>query len=157
MHIHKSQLPDLTLIDVIISRSLPVCAGRPEEASARRRRRQEKETSNLSEPVVVGAQRAVSGSPFRAAKVPITARDEAGESPESWETAPSRLQRCELTCRQNHKSKEKIQHYFHDQASDHALKYPHKSFTLADAPAVVFLRELKLIYSHKNRRMWPGF
>lgn len=27
MHIHKSQLPDLTLIDVIISRSLPVCAG----------------------------------------------------------------------------------------------------------------------------------
>lgn len=27
MHIHKSQLPDLTLIDVIISRSLPACAG----------------------------------------------------------------------------------------------------------------------------------
>lgn len=27
MHIHKSQLPDLTLIDVIISCSLPVCAG----------------------------------------------------------------------------------------------------------------------------------
>lgn len=27
MHIHKSQLPDLTLIDVIISLSLPVCAG----------------------------------------------------------------------------------------------------------------------------------
>ena len=33
MHIHKSRLPDLTLIDVIISRSLPVCAG-PARGSA---------------------------------------------------------------------------------------------------------------------------
>lgn len=47
MHIHKSQLPDLTLIDVIISRSLPVCAGpargsvgeeEEEEAGGRRKR-----------------------------------------------------------------------------------------------------------------------
>lgn len=79
--------------------------------------------------------------------MPITARDEAGESPGSWETALSRLQHSELLCRQNHKSMEKIQHNFHDQASDHALKYPPKSFMLADARAVVFLGYLKLVYS----------
>lgn len=60
MHIHKSQLPDLTLIDVIISRSLPLCAGPArgsvgEEEEEAGGRRQEKETSNLSDPVLVGA------------------------------------------------------------------------------------------------------
>ena len=77
MHIHKSQLPDLTLIDVIISCSLPVCAG-PAGGSAGEEEEAGEKDFQLVRPTSAG-----SGSPGIAGcvRLPIHRSQSAHHSP----------------------------------------------------------------------------
>lgn len=79
MHIHKSQLPDLTLIDVIISRSLPVCVGLAGGSTGEEEEEEKagERDFQLVRPTSMGSSwlgvAAMSAFPFTTAKVPITA------------------------------------------------------------------------------------
>lgn len=88
MHIHKSQLPALTLIDVIISRSLPVCAGPAGGSLA-----EEEEEAGERDFQLVSPSRGGSGRPGVAGRVrlPIQRRQSAHRGPGSGRRKPRKL------------------------------------------------------------------
>lgn len=83
MHIHKSQLPDLTLIDVIISRSLPVCAGPAGGSAGEEEEEEEAVEAGERDFQLVSPTSAGSGSAGVAGRVrlPIHRRQSAHHSP----------------------------------------------------------------------------